>query len=157
MAVPAEHAVEPHAARAATSRTISGQHQQHDAQRAGRAPVEEDLDVVGDAVGDHDHLAAAQHRRRHVEAEAEDEDDQRAGEQARQRQREEHRPERARRAGAEVGRGLEVVAVDRPHRAVERQHQERQHDVHHADQRAGEVVHQRAAARPTARASCPRC
>ena len=39
------------------------QHQQHDAQRARGAPVEEELDVVGDRVRHHDHLAAAQHRR----------------------------------------------------------------------------------------------
>ena len=42
-----------------------------------------------------------------------------------------------------LGRCLEVITIDRPHRAVDGQHEERQHDVHHAHSGARQIVHQR--------------
>ena len=124
---------------------VAGEDQQgHDQQdgrdRRGLLPARDLVDQRVEQVGDHRHAPAAQHRRRDVEAEAQDEDQQRAGRQRRQGQREIDLPEDRARRRAQRCRRLQQPVVDADHGGEQRQHQERQQHVGHADGDAELVV-----------------
>ena len=57
-------------------------------------------------------------------------------------ERDEDLPERSNRRRAQARGGTHVIEAEGTHRPVQWQHHERQHDVHHADCRSGEVVHE---------------
>ena len=131
--------------RLAVEPAVAGEdHQGHDQQdgrdRRGLLPARDLVDQRVEQVGDHRHAPAAQHRRRDVEAQAQDEDQQRAGRQRRQGQREVDLPEDRARRRAQRGRCLQQPVVDADHRGEQRQHQERQQHVGHADGDAELVV-----------------
>ena len=100
--------------------------------------------------------SAAQQGRGHVKAQAQHEHDDDAGDQARHRQRHIDLPESLHRRSAEIGSRPHIVGIDGAHRGIERQHHERQHDVHHADGSAREIVHERQWAVDEAQAGEPR-
>lgn len=106
-------------------------------------PVLEGGQSALDADGDRADLAAAQNGGRDEEAQRVDEDDDRPRHDAAERQRDDDGPEGAPEAGAETGCSQNQRPVDIPHGGIGRQHEKRQHVMHHADQRAGVVVDER--------------
>ena len=79
------------------------QQQQHGDRHGARLrPVAIEEELVGQQLGDHELVGAAEQRGDHVFTHGRDEHQQRAGDDARERQRQRHAQERADRAGAEI-------------------------------------------------------
>ena len=116
--------------------------QQDEAERGRHRPVQIDVDVVGDEVGDQLVGRSAHQRGRDEVAEAQDEGQQAAGHHARHHLRQIDAAERGERPRAErIGRP-HLRRRDRAHDAVDRQQRERQLDMRHGDDQADAGVHQ---------------